>query len=162
MAGRPCSVCAHPDRPSIDQAMVNRRPFRDIARHFGIGKDAAVRHHDACLPAELTKARQAADVANADDLLTQLRALRTKSLQLMMAAERAGDLRTALAGIRETRATLELLAEMSAQLDRRPTLNLLIAPEWLLARSTLIAALAPYPEARSAVAARLRALETSA
>ena len=162
MAGRRCTVCAHPDRPAIDQAMVNRRPFRDIARHFGIGKDAAVRHHDACLPAELTKAKAAEETARADDLLEQVRALRTKSLQLMLAAEKSGDLRTALAGIREARACLELLAEMSQQIDRRPTLNLLVAPEWLAARSTLIEALRPYPDARSAVAASLMRLEASA
>jgi amidase len=77
-------------------------------------------------------------------------------------ARSAGDLRTALADVREARACVELLAEMSQQLDRRPTLNLLVAPEWLAMRSTLLDALRPYPEARSAVAASLMRLEASA
>src|SRR3954464_14266343 len=96
---RVCTVCMHPDRPAIDQAMVNRRAFRDIARHFGVGKDSAVRHHDTCLPEALTKARAAEETAQADDLLAQLRALRSKSMALLLAAEKAGDLRTALAGV---------------------------------------------------------------
>jgi hypothetical protein len=159
MAGRRCTVCTHPDRPAIDQALVNRRPFRDIARHFGVGKDAAVRHFDEHVAASLTKAHEAAEVAQADDLLTQVVTLRDRALGILDRAEDAGDLRTALRGVAEARACVELLAELSRQLDRRPTLNLLVAPEWLVVRSTLLEALRPYPQAREAVTARLLALE---
>ena len=48
-------------------------------------------------------------MAAADDLLGQVRALRSKAMSILLAAERQGDLRTALAGIREARACLELL-----------------------------------------------------
>lgn len=162
MAGRRCTVCTHPDAPAIDQAIVNHRPFRAISRQFNVSKDAVLRHHDEHLPETLTKAKAAEEVGQAEDLLQQVRALRSKSMSLLLAAEKAGDLRTALAGVREARACLELLAEMSQAIDRRPTLNLLIAPEWLAMRSTLLDALRPYPEARSAVAARLVALEALA
>src|SRR5215212_5633540 len=162
MAGRPCSICTHLDRPAIDQAMVNHRPFRAISRQFGVSKDAVLRHHDDHLPEALTKAKAASETAQAEDLLAQLRALRSKAMALLLAAERAGDIRTALAGVREARATLELLLEVEQRIDRRPTLNLLMAPEWLHTRSTLLDALRPFPEARTAVAARLVALETPA
>jgi hypothetical protein len=158
---RTCTVCRHPDRPAIDQAMVNRRPFRDIARHFGVGKDAAVRHHDTCLPETLAKAKQAQETAQANDLLSQLQALRNKALALLLAAEKSGDLRTALFGVREARGCLELLLEVEQRISRQPTLNLLIAPEWLTARAALVEALRPYPEARSAVAAALVRLESA-
>src|SRR5215212_10421254 len=146
MAGRPCSVCTHPDAPAIDQAMVNHRPFRAISRQFGVSKDAALRHHDDHLPETLTQAKAASETANADDLLAQLRALRSKAMSLLLAAERAGDIRTALAGVREARATLELLLEVEQRIDRRPTVSLLVTPEWLATRSTLLEALRPYPE----------------
>jgi len=158
MAGRPCSVCQHPDRPAIDMMLVNHKPFRAISRQFGLSKAAVLRHHDEHLGETLAKATAAAETARADDLLEQVRALRTKSLQLMLAAEKSGDLRTALAGIREARACLELLAEMSQQLDRRPVVNLTISAEWLQVRATLLDALRPHPEARQAVASRLAAL----
>jgi hypothetical protein len=155
---RRCTVCIHDDRPAVDQALVNHRPFRTIADRFGLSKTALIRHHDEHLPETLAKAKAAAETAQADDLLSQVRALRSKSMSLLLAAEKAGDIRTALAGIREARACLELLAEMMQAIDRRPTLNLTLAPEWLTTRSALLEALRPYPEARTAVAARLNAL----
>jgi hypothetical protein len=158
---RTCTVCVHGDRPAVDQALVNHRPYRNIAAQFRLSTSALVRHHDDHLPEALTKAKAAADVAQADDLLAQLRALRSKAMALLLAAEKSGDIRTALAGVREARVTLELLLELSQRIDRRPTLNLLVAPEWLATRSVLLEALAPYPEARSAVAASLVRLETS-
>jgi hypothetical protein len=159
---RTCTVCTHPDAPAIDQALVNRRPFRNIAQQFNVSVWAVLRHHDDHLPETLMKAREAEETVRADDLLEQVRALRTKSLQLMLSAEKAGDLRTALAGIREARACLELLAELAQAIDRRPTVNLLVAPEWLAVRSALLEVLRAYPEARTAVAARLAVLEASA
>jgi hypothetical protein len=158
---RVCTVCVHDDRPAVDQALVNHRPYRNIAGQFRLSTSALVRHHDDHLPEALTRAKAAEATARADDLLAQLRALRSKAMALLLAAEKAGDYRTALAGIREARACLELLAEMSQAIDRRPTLNLLIAPEWLATRSALLEALRPYPEASTAVAARLMALEAS-
>ena len=142
---RRCTACAHPDRPAIDQALVNRRPFRTLAQQTGVSAWALLRHHDDHLPAELAKAQAAAEVAQADDLLDQVRALRSKALSLMLAAERQGDLRTALAGIREARACLELLLEVEGELDRRPTLNLLIDPQWLATRAMLLDALPGLP-----------------
>jgi len=143
-------------------SIVNRRPFRRISAHFGLSLNAVIRHHDDHLPEMLAKAREAEETAHADDLLAQVKALRSKAMALLMTAERAGDLRTALRGVAEARACIELLAEMSQKLDRRPVVNLLLAPEWLAVRSTLIRTLEPYPEARRAVVASLVHLEAPA
>jgi hypothetical protein len=159
---RRCSVCVHPDAPAINQAMINRKAFRAIACQFGVGRMAAVRHHDDHLPEALAKARAAAETAKADDLLLQLKIVKDVALTIMAQAQKAGDGRTALAGVREARSSLELLLELEQRLDRRPTVNVLLAPEWLLVRSTLLDALRDYPEARSAVAASLLALEAPA
>src|SRR5215212_7597728 len=143
---RVCTVCVHQDRPAIDQALVNHRPYRNIAAQFRLSTSALVRHHDDHLPEALSKAKAAAETAQADDLLAQLRALRSKAMALLLKAEQAGDIRTALAGVREARATLELLLEIEQRIDRRPTVSLLVTPEWLATRSTLLEALRPYPE----------------
>jgi hypothetical protein len=162
VAARRCSICTHPDRPSIDMAMANHKAFRAISRQFNVSKDAALRHHDEHLPEMLAKAYEAEETARADDLLEQVKALRSKSLSILLAAEKAGDLRTALAGVRTALACLELLGELSQAIDRRPVVNLLLAPEWLAVRSTLIRALERYPEARRAVVASLVQLEAPA
>ena len=148
---RRCTVCTSPDRPAVDQALVNHRPFRGIARHFGLKTDALIRHHDAHLADFLVKAKAAEEVAEADDLLAELRSLRDRTYRLLEQAEKAGDTRAAFTGVREIRSTIELLAELVGKLDRKPTLNLWVSAEWLELRVQILTALQPYPEARLAV-----------
>ncbi len=50
------------------------------------------------------------------------------------------------------RGQLELVAKLTGALDERPQVNVLVASEeWVRVRGRLVAALAPYPEARQAV-----------
>jgi hypothetical protein len=41
---RRCSVCIHPDRQQIDQAIVSGNSYRTVAQQFAISRDAVVRH----------------------------------------------------------------------------------------------------------------------
>ena len=50
---------------------------------------------------------------------------------------------------------LELLAELEGKLSRQPVVNLQVHPEWLALRRRIVAELAPYPEARVALAGAL-------
>lgn len=156
---RVCTVCTHPQRPAIDAALVAGTPFRNIAERFAVSVGALDRHKRGHLPAQLTKATAAAEVAHADDLLGQVQELRQKALVLLAKAEAAGDYRTALAGVREARACIETLLEVEGELDRRPQVNILLAPQWLQVRALLLDALLPFPDARVAVSARLSAVE---
>lgn len=156
---RVCSSCTHPEREAVDAALVAGTPNRRIAAQFGLSEAAVRRHGAEHLPAALAHAQEAQAVAQAGTLLDEVRTLRTRALGILDRAEQAGDLRTALLAIREARTTVELLLEVEGELDRRPTVNVLVLPEWALARSALMEALRPYPEARAAVAARLEALE---
>jgi hypothetical protein len=61
--------------------------------------------------------------------------------------------------VREARACLELLAEMVGELSRQPQINILVLPEWERIRYTMLQTLAPYPEARAAVADALRSID---
>lgn len=54
---------------------------------------------------------------------------------------------------------IELLAELKKELSRQPVVNILVTPEWLQLRATLVQALQSYPEARQSV---LLALEAAA
>jgi hypothetical protein len=58
----------------------------------------------------LTKATQAVELSRAGDLLAQARALQSKTLSLLLRADRASDLRTALECVREARVHVELLS----------------------------------------------------
>jgi hypothetical protein len=41
---RPCSLCQHPEREAIDQALAAKEPYRDIAARFGTSPAALHRH----------------------------------------------------------------------------------------------------------------------
>lgn len=156
---RTCTVCPHADRQAIDSAVLSGESFRNIAKQFALSAAALYRHREH-LPATLVKAQDAAEVAHADDLLREVRALRSKAYHLLLAAEKQGDIRTALLGVREARGCLELLGRVVGELDdQRPQINVLISPEWHQVRAVLLAALQPYPEARAAVALQLATVD---
>ena len=71
------------------------------------------RHQQGHLPATMLKAREAQEVAHADDLLAQLQSLQQKALEILARAEGNGDLRSALAALRELRGTVELTAKLT-------------------------------------------------
>ncbi len=70
---RTCTVCAHPQRASIDHALVAGEPYRAIARRFTASPDAVLRHKTAHLPADLLKAREVEQETRALDTMTELR-----------------------------------------------------------------------------------------
>jgi transposase-like protein len=155
---RRCTVCDHLKRQSIDEALVTGAPYRSVAKRFGLSESSVYRHKIEHLPAHLLKAREAEEVATADDLLDQVRNLQAHSLDILERAEKAGDLRIALAAISQARGNLELLGKLAGALDERPITNVLISPEWLELRTVIASALEPYSQARGAV---LRALEVA-
>jgi len=153
-----CTICRHPDRATIDRALVTGLSLRDIAGQHGVSKSALERHRASDLPRLLVQAKEAETVADADDLLGQLKELQARTLSLLNQAEQAGRLGTAVMAIREARANIELIAELVHELDRRPVVNLWMSSEWQQLRAVLLGALGPFPEARTAVAETLIAL----
>jgi hypothetical protein len=154
---RRCTVCDHPERHSIDEALVTGAPYRSVAKRFEISESSVYRHKTEHLPAHLLKAKEVEEVAQADDLLDQVRHLQTRALNILERAEKAGDLRTALAAISQARGNLELLGKLAGELDERPVVNLNVSPEWLELRAVIVGALEPHPAAHRGV---LRALES--
>ena len=48
---RPCSICSHPERESIDQALAEKEPYRIVAKRFETSKAALQRHKQGHTPA---------------------------------------------------------------------------------------------------------------
>jgi transposase-like protein len=126
---RRCTVCDHPQRHNINEALVSGGPYRSVAKRFGLSESAVYRHKTEHLPAHLSKAREAEEAAQADDLLEQVRNLQAHALDILERAEKAGDLRTALAAISQARGNIELLGKLAGELDERPVVNLNVSPE---------------------------------
>jgi len=152
---RLCLVCSHPERAEIDRCLVDSVSFRIISKRFNVSVASIQRHNKDHVPSKLAQAKQAEEIANADDLLDQVQSLRRKSLELLAKAEQAGDFRTALAGVKEARACIETLLEVEGKLDRRPILNLTLSPQWVSMRTVILGSLRDHPDAATAVAAAL-------
>ncbi len=155
---RVCSICTHDSREAINRELVEGVPSRNIAERYGTSVASLHRHKAEHLPGKLVKAREALDVAEADDLLGQVRDIHARTLAILEAVEATGEHRIALAAIREARSNLELLAKLIGELDESPTINVLIAPR---VQQVIVQALEAYPSARRAVAEALAELEES-
>ncbi|MCC6596979.1 MAG: hypothetical protein IT477_10765 [Rhodanobacteraceae bacterium] len=58
---RPCSVCSHPKRGEIDQALARGEPNRSIALGFALSIDSVKRHRSNHLAGTIAKANRAAE-----------------------------------------------------------------------------------------------------
>ena len=110
---RTCTICANPQHQAIDQALVAGTPYRAVAKRFAASPPSVYRHQQGHLLATMLKAREAQEVAYANVLLAQLQSLQQKALEIFARAEGTGDLRSALAALRDLRGTVELTAELS-------------------------------------------------
>lgn len=156
---RVCTICTNENRAEIDQAIVAGTPLRDIARHNAVGKDALMRHKSDHLPASLVQAAGAVEAKNALNVLDQLRAINDTTRAILTDAREAKDGELALKAIDRIQRQIELQAKLLGDIDDRPQVNVLVMPEWITVRAVLITALAPFPDARAAVASRLLELE---
>ncbi len=158
---RRCSVCTHPDRENIDEALVGATAISAIsAKYRDISEDALGRHKANHLPAKLIMAEKAKEVAQADSLLDQVRDLQGRALAILDQAEMSGDLRTALGAIREARGNLELLAKLLGEISDAPQVNLNVSPEWLQIRAVIVTALDSHPEAKNSVLSALDGVDS--
>lgn len=159
---RVCTICTHAQREAINAALVANEPYRNVSVRFGTSVAALQRHKADHMPIALAKAkevREAQETTFADDLYEQVKQLRNRAIKILLAAEAAGDLRTALMGIREARSCVELLLEVEGELNRHPTVNLHLSAEWICIQTVLFSALAPYPDVGARVAQALQEID---
>jgi hypothetical protein len=155
---RRCTICDHPGRQDIDIQLMGPDPLRNIAQQAHVSTTALLRHKQHHLPALLIQATETENVARADEILANVRNLQRRTETILDIAEAAGDHRTALMAIRELRNHLELLAKLVGELQDGTTVNILMTPEYQVLQATIVRTLAPFPEARIAVAQALRQL----
>jgi DNA-binding transcriptional ArsR family regulator len=147
---RVCTICRHEGRFDIDAILVDRsRSYRDIARQFGVSKDAVSRHvSEGHISELLTLAADAQRAAQADTLLDRMEALQCRVEAFLSRVEETDNYSATLGAFRELRTNLELIGEITKELDRTPTFNLHLNPEWIELRTVIVRALEPHPEAR--------------
>jgi len=162
---RPCTVCTHVQRAAIDKALVSGEAAAAVSARYRtvsgqpLGRMAVQRHAAEHLPLRLVKAAEQEDVRAALDIVTQLKAINGASLQVLADARSANDGELALKAVDRVLRQIELQAKLLGELDERPVLNVVLAPQWPALVAGLRAVLAPHPVILAQVSAHLLALE---
>jgi hypothetical protein len=104
------------------------------------------------------QAQEVKKVEHGIDVHKQLVATNAACWETLNKARTSGDGELVLRSVDRVLKQLELQAKLLGQLDERPQVSLLLAPEWVAVRTTLLNALAPHPAARADVARALLAL----
>jgi hypothetical protein len=126
---RHCSVCAHPERPAIDHALVAGDAAQRIsARYCSLSRPAIQRHKAEHLPQTMVKAKESEDVDHALDIVKQLKAINGASLQILNEARQAGNGELVLKAVDRVQRQIELQAKLLGELDERAQVNVLLAP----------------------------------
>ena len=118
---RVCTICSHEQRFAIEELLATRQStYRGIARKYGVSEDAVSRHVKAGHVSQLLAlAADAERAARADSLLDRIEALHSRTLAILAAVEGTDEHGTTLAAIREARRNLELIGEVTRELDPR-------------------------------------------
>ncbi len=154
---RTCTICVHPERQAIDAALLAGEGYRNVSERCSVSLGALSRHRDHVAPA-LAKAREAVEVARADDLLGRVQGLVREADAILREARGDGEGRDpnlALKAIDRLTKLTELFARLAGELrEGGTTVNVAIltdSPQWGALRARILDALAPYPEALEAV-----------
>jgi len=148
-------------REEIDRQLVCGESYRKIADQFSLSFGSIARHKESHIPDALVKAQDAGEAAQADDLLSQVKALQNEAQSILNEARAAGDLRTALRGIGQALSCLELLSKIEGRLQDQQSVQVNVnmdiyhSPEWVRVGRMLADVLRDYPDLRATVAAKL-------
>ena len=146
-----CSICQHVAVDDINQKLVSGVSPTAIAKEYDVGKMALHRHKNTHLPKVLLQAQSLKTSDAADNLLSRVESLFSRSEDLITKAEVEGKYAPAVSAVKECRSCLELIAKLLGELKTGTEINLIFNPQFVQARLTITEALRPYPEAREAV-----------
>jgi transposase-like protein len=173
--GTQCTVCAHREASAIDLALARGVSVTALARRYDLGTDSIYRHRANHLPATVRAKLlagpdlEAVDLdrlkeTESESLLAHLVALRHRLFAALDTAEEFNDAGMLTRVSSQLHANLELTGKLLGDLGvgSVTNVNVLVQPAYITLRVELVKALAPFPEARAAVAQALHALESKA
>ena len=147
---RVCKACNHPEREIIDKYLIEGKSIRNIAERYSLSSTSVYRHKSH-LNGTLVKAKGVKEIAQADNLMEQISSLQARALNILSKTEEAEDWRAATGAIREARGCLELLGKLAGELNEGHTVNVIVSPQWVELRTTIVQALESHPEAKLSV-----------
>jgi hypothetical protein len=169
-----CNCCRHRELAGINLALARGVSVRALASRYGLSIDSLFRHRKNHLPPQLRASLIAGPDLDIDldklretesqSLLANLVALRGRLFSALDVGEEHGDANMVSRVAGQLHNNLELTGKLLGDLSsgHGSVTNILIAPQYVEMRVELVRALAPFPEARTAVAAVLHQIESKA
>ena len=148
---RTCTVCNHKDIEEINKLLLCSGSYRDIARQFGLSKDALARHKEGHIPEVLSKSNDIKEIVNADSLLLKLQEEAVFVRDMRDSAKEGGDIELALKAVDRALKCIDLYAKVSGLIQEQPTVNITLNAEWIELKTLIVTTLKPYPDALEAV-----------
>jgi hypothetical protein len=145
----------------VEQWLLEGDSLRSIGERTGLSKDALGRHRRDHSPIWLARVTEGGrPVQSAGSVRDRIEAIIGRLERVMTDAEDGRRHTVLLQAAREMRQALETIARITGEIDERPTtvINLATSEEWIEVQTDILTALAPYPDARRAVAAALAPL----
>jgi hypothetical protein len=182
MAGRKgsqtgrCQGCNHPERVRIERFLAAGASIKGAARKFDIDYHALRRHWTNHVSAEARASYVAGAGATKDQLeefvadeslalLDHYRIVRGALYKGFSAAGELGDGNSLALLAGRLHENFRDCGRLTGELQRGPLLNIqnnvLVNPDYTRAIARIVSAVAPYPEAREAVIAALRDLDSA-
>lgn len=135
----------------VREMLLDKKPIRAISRATGFSRKAVETYRDESLSEKLIQAKNIQDIAEADDVVEQIKNIQTRTLAVLDEVESNGDHALFFKGIREVRENAKLSAELAGKLATQPQITIVNNSEWIELRTKIVVALDPYPEAKEAV-----------
>jgi len=163
-----CSICNHPDKADINQALAARIPLRKLSQRYGMSITALSNHHTRHMSttefASIKRARTGASKASPQSVVQRIEDGLVPLEELMRKTAASKEVSVWLAAYRERLRTLEIIGKARGEFSDAPTVtvNLWQAPEWQRIRTAIFEVLAELPEIRARLAQRLLMLEGGA
>lgn len=158
--GRKSKIESHPDSKIIITRLASGEEYSKIVEDFPDLRWQDLDYYkQKKLPEIISKSpdlKAEVESAQGNATLTEVRELKVQALEILGQAQKAGDLKTALLGIREARGCLELCLKAEGQLKDGSQITIINNPEWVELRTVIIQALDGFPQAKEAVVNAIR------
>lgn len=154
--GRACTICCHPDREAIESALVNLVSNRRIATRFSVNEASLRRHKANCIKETVQALQEEREVQLAWNVVSEMGWIHDQAHLIYTDARDEKDHASSLRTLSELRKQIELRNEIESRSDE--SLKSAFLQQWATIREIIFAALAPFPDAKLAVARALLAL----
>lgn len=153
---RPCSVCVHPARSSIDSALIRRVSYRHLAGRYSLSESAISRHLNDHVAEYVQKALSEYGDDKGVKVLAKLSSMIDRLNAFLDKAEADENALEFRAVASEWRKQLELIAKLQGELAQESTVTIINNPEWVELRTVIVGALDAHPDARESVLRAIR------